>query len=88
VYLRCGHRGVPAPIRTHWIGLDWTVISSHSQVVTRSTRHRRVFFHTVNSSHGQVVTQLSRHKRALYKATGRRPKFSGYADIKGHYQRA
>jgi len=23
VYLRCGHRGVPAPVRTHWIGLDW-----------------------------------------------------------------
>jgi len=22
VYLRCGHRGVPAPVRTHWIGLD------------------------------------------------------------------
>jgi len=21
-YLRCGHRGVPAPVRTHWIGLD------------------------------------------------------------------
>jgi len=21
VYLRCGHRGVPAPVRTHWIGL-------------------------------------------------------------------
>ena len=23
VNLRCGHRGVPAPVRTHWIGLDF-----------------------------------------------------------------
>jgi len=20
-----GHRGIPAPVRTHWIGLDWIV---------------------------------------------------------------
>jgi len=69
-----------------------TVISSHSHVVRRSTRHRlthhrRVFF-TVNSSHGQVVTQSTRHKRALYKVMGMGPKFSGHADINDHYQRA
>ena len=53
-----------------------------SQLVTGA------FFHSVISSHGQVVIQSSRHKRALYKSTGRGPKFSGYVDIKGHYQRA
>ena len=65
-----------------------TVISSHGHVVTRSTRHRHVFFQKVISSHGQVVTRSSRHKPALYKATDRGPKFSGHADIKGHYHRA
>ena len=23
IYVRCGHKGLPAPVRTHWIGLDW-----------------------------------------------------------------
>jgi len=25
--LRCGHRGLPASVGTHWIGLDWIGIS-------------------------------------------------------------
>jgi len=23
IYVRCGQGGLPAPVRTHWIGLDW-----------------------------------------------------------------
>jgi len=55
-------------------------IPATSQLVTWSSRH------TVMSSHGQVVTRSSHHKPAMYKATGRGPKFSGHADINGHYQ--
>jgi len=71
------------------------VTKAISQLVTRSSRHTVmlslgqlvtgqlvtcVFF-----SHGQVVTWSSRHKLELYKAMGRVAKFSGHADIKGHY---
>jgi len=42
------------------------------------------FFHKVISSHGQVVMQSSRHSQHCTKL----PKFSGHADIKGHYHRA
>jgi len=64
-----------------------------SQLVTWSSRHT-VMSSQVNSSqarffsHSQVVTRSSRHKPTLYKATGKGPKFSGHADINGHYQRA
>jgi len=86
---RCMSRGVT--VCRGYQSTRHMVISSYGHVVTRSTRHRstrhrRVFFHRVNSSHGQVVTPSSRHKPALYKAKGRGPKFSGHADIKGHYQ--
>jgi len=36
--LRCGQRGLPAPVRTHWIGLDWIYADTphHSIGVTVS----------------------------------------------------
>jgi len=75
--------------------LDWLPVNStHGHVVTRSTRHRsprhrRDFFtkstrHTVKSSHSHLVT--SQHGTKLW--VWAHAKFSGLADIKGHYQRA
>jgi len=68
-----------------------------SQIVTRSSRHTvnsspvnssQAHFFTESTRHTVKLSQSTRHKPAWYKAMGRGPKFSGHADIKGHYQRA